>query len=51
MRQHREGNIEGHTQSQENRRNAEPESQSMGYHFLKGPISGEGDEPDEKGHG
>ena len=26
-RQHREENIEGHTQSQEDRRNAEPESQ------------------------
>ena len=25
-RQHREGNTEGHTQSQEDRRNAEPES-------------------------
>ena len=29
-RQHREGNTEGHTQSQEDRRNAEPESQSRG---------------------
>ena len=29
-RQHREGNTEGHTQSQEDRRNAEPESQSKG---------------------
>ena len=29
-RQHREGNTEGHTQSQEDRRNDEPESQSRG---------------------
>ena len=29
-RQHRKGNIEGHTQSQEDRRNAELESQSRG---------------------
>ena len=29
-RQHREGNTEGHTQSQEDRRNAEPKSQSTG---------------------
>ena len=29
-RQHREGNTEGHTQSQEDRRNAESESQSRG---------------------
>ena len=29
-RQHCEGNTEGHTQSQEDRRNAEPESQSRG---------------------
>ena len=29
-RQHHEGNTEGHTQSQEDRRNAEPESQSRG---------------------
>ena len=29
-RQHREGNTKGHTQSQEDRRNAEPESQSRG---------------------
>ena len=29
-RQHREGNTEGHTQSQEDTRNAEPESQSRG---------------------
>ena len=29
-RQHRKGNTEGHTQSQEDRRNAEPESQSRG---------------------
>ena len=29
-RQHREGNIEGHTQSQKDRRNVEPESQSRG---------------------
>ena len=29
-RQYHEGNIEGHTQSQEDRRNAEPESQSRG---------------------
>ena len=29
-RQHREGNTEGHTQSQEDKRNAEPESQSRG---------------------
>ena len=50
-RQHRKGNTEGHTQSQEDRRNAEPKSQSMGYHFLKGPTSGEGDGLDKKGHG
>ena len=29
-RQHREGNTAGHTQSQEDRRNAEPENQSSG---------------------
>ena len=29
-RQHRDENVEGHTQSQENTRNAEPESQSRG---------------------
>ena len=29
-RQHREGNAKGHTQSQEDRRNVEPESQSRG---------------------
>ena len=29
-RQHRDGNTEGHTQSQEDTRNAEPESQSRG---------------------
>ena len=29
-RQHREGNTEGHTQSQEDRRNVESESQSRG---------------------
>ena len=29
-RQHREGNTEGHTQSQEDRRNAKPESQLRG---------------------
>ena len=29
-RQYHEGNTEGHTQSQEDRRNAEPESQSRG---------------------
>ena len=29
-RQHHKGNTEGHTQSQEDRRNAEPESQSRG---------------------
>ena len=29
-RQHRERNTEGHTQSQEDRRNAEPERQSRG---------------------
>ena len=29
-RQHREENVKGHTQSQENTRNAEPESQSRG---------------------
>ena len=29
-RQHHEGNIEGHTQSQKDRRNVEPESQSRG---------------------
>ena len=29
-RQHRDGNTEGHTQSQEDTRNVEPESQSKG---------------------
>ena len=43
--QHRDDNAEGHTQSQEDTRNAEPESQS------KGTASGKGDGPDEKGHG
>ena len=35
--QHREGNIEGHTQSQEDRRNAEPESQLRGTTSRKVP--------------
>ena len=44
-RQHRDRNTEGHTQSQEDTRNAELESQS------RGTTSGKGDGPNEKGHG
>ena len=36
-RQHREGNTEGHTQSQEDRKNAEPESHSRGTTSRKVP--------------
>ena len=36
-RQHREENIEGHTQSQEDRRNAEPESKSRGTNSQRVP--------------
>ena len=36
-RQHRNGNTEGHTQSQEDTRNAEPESQSKGTTSRKVP--------------
>ena len=50
-RQHREGNIEGHTQSQEDRRNAEPENQSRGTTSQRVPHLEKGDGPDEKGRG
>ena len=36
-RQHRDENVEGHTQSQENTRNAEPESQSRGTTLRRVP--------------
>ena len=36
-RQHRDGNIEGHTQSQEDTRNAEPESQLRGTTLRRVP--------------
>ena len=36
-RQHREENIEGHIQSQEDRRNAEPESKSRGTNSQRVP--------------
>ena len=50
-RQHREGNIEGHTQSQEDRRNAEPKNQSRGTTSQRAPHLEKGDGPDEKGRG
>ena len=49
-RQHREGNTEGHTQSQEDTRNAETESQSRGTTSRR--VSHlEKEIEDEKGHG